>query len=66
MYETMYSTETVLAKVRGELKDTEVNSQFRPGSTIMENTAVSVGSSIMCRHLLGPAMQMKTGTDNSF
>lgn len=35
MYDTIYSTATVLAKVRGDLKDTEVNVRLRPESTVM-------------------------------
>lgn len=35
MYDTIYSTETVLAKIRGGLKDTEVNVRLRPGCTII-------------------------------
>ena len=34
MYDSIYNSETALAKVRGELKDTEVNVRLRPGSTI--------------------------------
>lgn len=39
VFDTVYSTETILAKVRGGLKDTEVNVRLRPGSTIHVKTA---------------------------
>lgn len=35
VYDAIYSTETVLAKVRGGLKDTEVNVRLRSESTVM-------------------------------